>query len=192
MGFVNVVTTTTTIREHPQAFGSNAPNTTGVTAASMATCQQCAAPRTSGAVAWSSTVESAREEAAKRQVPYAIYVCNDAALAVAGEGDAVRTTYKREHSGVSPTLTVFDDTELVAGLNRSGIGVYVKISKTEAQDLDVPVNSLLVRAPNGEKLDSLLGAACNRDSVLALIGGFPEKWKRWQEREKRSGADVKK
>ena len=133
---------------------------------------------------WSSTLEGAREIAVKHQLPYAIYVCSDAAFPMSGEGQAARDAYKREHSGVAPQATIFDDAELLGKLNRAGLSVFVKIPKSQAFGLDVPANSLLVRAPNDEKLASLLGADCNADSAAALIASFPEKWKHWQSQQK--------
>jgi hypothetical protein len=138
-------------------------------------------------VTWSSSLEDAQRESLAKGVPYALYVCADSVVSVAGEGPAAWLEYKQAHSGASPQRTVVDDPELVAGLTQSGVAILTKVSKSQSKDAAIAENSLLIFAPNGDKLASAIGLDCNREKLAALIREFPEKWKQRKARDEALG-----
>ena len=147
-------------------------------------CPGCEKLHTSDHVEWAPSLESAQREAAKQHAVYAIYVCEDRAAPLAGEGFETRKAYKLEHAGVVPEPTIFDDPALVTGLTNAGVTIFVKIPKSMSQDIGAPANSLILRAPDGEKLDALLGWDCNPTAVPQMTADLSGKWKQWEQRSK--------
>ena len=151
----------------------------------IAAQQLLSATGTAGAVPWTATLDYAREAALAKMEPYAIYFCSEAAARTAGDGPAAKTEYKKSHDGRSPTDTIFDNSGVLRAFDAAGIAVFVKVPLTAgnaklAEKWNAHENTLIVAAPNDEKLKVFNREECNENNVAEYLMGFKEKYKMWK------------
>ena len=151
----------------------------------VAAQQLLSSATTAGAVPWTATLDYARETALAKMEPYAIYFCSEAAARTAGESPAAKAEYKKSHDGRSPAETIFDNSGVLRAFDAAGIAVLVKVALTAenaklAEKWNAHENTLIVAAPNDEKLKVFNREECNENNVAEYLMGFKEKYKMWK------------
>lgn len=106
---------------------------------------------------WLASLALAEWAARYNNEAYLVYFCDERSVRCAGESAAIRAQYKRDHSGVSPPCTPFDDARVVDALEAAGIRRFVKIACTGAnvgllQKHNASENTLIIFGPEGTPL----------------------------------------
>ena len=138
-------------------------------------------------VGWSYSIEDAKKLAQSSASAYAIYFCSEAAAKTAGEGPVVIDAYKAANNGANPATTIFDSTTVLGQFKDSGIRVFVKIPDTPEntkvmQSFAAVPNTVVIAAPDGQKLWSASGSECTMAAVISFLATeFPNKMSSWRQ-----------
>jgi protein tyrosine phosphatase (PTP) superfamily phosphohydrolase (DUF442 family) len=176
----------------PQYEPSAPPATTNSTVPSISdteTEKQHASPgewKGPAVVGWAYSIDDARKLARANNAGFAVYFCSELAAKTAGEGPKAVETYKLANQGTPPEATIFESAEVLTEFSNVGISTFVKIPLTLenlelAQSYGAETNTLVLCAPNGEKLWSCSGGNCNPTTVVQFLSrDFAARFSAWQ------------
>jgi hypothetical protein len=125
-------------------------------------------------VVWLTGVKRVFAAALKKQLPFAVYVADEQHFLLAGEGAAYWQAWKVEHAGTSPSKTVFECAEVRQAFATAGVAVFVKVESTPQDDemlqqAGFGPNTLLLYAPDGERLGKFSGDDCQPRAVAQFL-----------------------
>ena len=144
---------------------------------------------TENPISWYYTLEEGKKLAAKKTIPYAVYVCAQPAYAVAGEGLTGWQEYKKQHNGAAPEYTLFEYREIHEALKTAGVTVLVKLeykkeTMEQMEQLGAVPGMLFLFAPNGERLEKFLPSDCTTTNVINYLkGDFKDRLAAWKTRQ---------
>jgi protein tyrosine phosphatase (PTP) superfamily phosphohydrolase (DUF442 family) len=145
-------------------------------------------------VGWSYSIDDAKRLARANNAGFAVYFCSELTARTAGEGTKATAEFKLANNGAAPEATIFESTEVLSEFNNAGISTFAKIPMTKenaalAQSFGAETNTLVICAPNGEKLWSCSGGQCTASTVVQFLSrDFASKFAQWQKA--RSGANI--
>ena len=102
----------------------------------------------------------------------------------AGEGPAVFKEYK-EANGKAAEMTLVDYAPGIEPIRHKGVQIFVKLADTNAnrelfKKYDAEPSTVVLVAPDGEKLVSYKGADCSPEKIRPLLARFEEKFDDWK------------
>jgi protein tyrosine phosphatase (PTP) superfamily phosphohydrolase (DUF442 family) len=124
---------------------------------------------------WQYSLQEARKVSREKDTPVVMFFVNEESAKVAGEGPEGWTKYKLEHSGSSPTPTIFESHALLQWFACAGLDNFVKIpfnaeNRAIAEEFNAPANSLVIVMPNGFVEAKFLGAnACTASNIAIYL-----------------------
>ncbi|HYF49946.1 MAG TPA: hypothetical protein VEJ63_11095 [Planctomycetota bacterium] len=128
-------------------------------------------------MSWASSVDSAKSTASGKKEAYALYFCAEQYSEVVGEGATALNAFKKSNSGKGPPANIFDNNVVVDALKKAGINQLAKVPVTKdnadlCKKYGAGANTLVICAPNGEKLAMFAGADCTQSAVTKALKTF--------------------
>jgi hypothetical protein len=133
-------------------------------------------------VGWAKSTEAAQTAAASKNEPYALYFCPESAASYAGEGGTALTAARKDNKKL--LTTIFDAPTVPAELKKAGITQFAKVAATSEnaemlKKYGAGANTLVICAPNGDKLLAFAGDNCTQSNVCSALKNFPAQYKAW-------------
>ena len=146
-------------------------------------------------VKWAYSDEEVRKAAPARNQAFAIYFCSERVARLAGEGSKAFDDFKKANAGVPPPVTLFDYSLTQNQFTMAGIELLLKVPDVKEyaavfKKYDAIAGTLMVCAPDGERLATFVGGDCNATTVVGFLNNdFDKKMEAWM-RSKRSAEDL--
>jgi hypothetical protein len=136
-------------------------------------------------VGWQKSLDDTKYNAQSKSEPFAIYFCAEECASTAGEGGTVIQNARKSNPKL--TTTIWDSPALPTEMKKAGISLYAKVvaKKENAatfQKYGAGINSLVICAPNGDKLALFAGEQCTQSAVISFLKTFPDNFEAWKKR----------
>jgi hypothetical protein len=127
-------------------------------------------------MSWIGSADLAAKLASANREPYLLYFCSEKIAPLAGEGHAAWDAFKKEHAGITPEATLFENEPLVGCFQGEGLRLFVKVPRTDDnralfEKFNATEDTLLIMDPDGKKLGSYSGQDISLKKVHAYIHG---------------------
>lgn len=134
-------------------------------------------------------MDEAKKTAESNNEAYALLFCTEDMAKYTGEGTKAVGAYKLANRGKSLTMSVFDASIVEAEMKKAGINTFVKIPAIKANEehfkkYSAGGNTLVICAPNGDKLFSLSGDQTSQTQLIAFLKTFKTNFESWKNLQK--------
>jgi hypothetical protein len=120
--------------------------------------------------------------------PFAIYFCTVDTAKYAGEGAKVIGECRKANAQCK--ATIWESQNVINDLKHAGVSKFVKIAATKENEelfkkFGAGANTLVVCAPNGDKLVTLADEQCSESNVCKELKSFKDKLDGWKHAQKK-------
>jgi hypothetical protein len=135
---------------------------------------------------WAKSFEEASQQAKDLKQVFMVLFTTREQAETAGEGPAVFKEYV-DTNGKLPELTLIDERHGIETIMLKGVRIYLKVPDTHAnrelfKKYDVEPTTVVLIAPDGEKLAAYKGADCSPEKFKPFLAKFDSKYSDWKRR----------
>jgi hypothetical protein len=125
---------------------------------------------------------------------YALYFCAKEYAYVIGGGVKALEDFRKLNGGKHPPANIWDNTEFIDALKKAGISIYAKVPAQKEnvglfKKYGAGLNTLVICAPNGDRLATFASDQCTQSAVSKALKTFKETvfmaWQRQQDHKKK-------
>ena len=133
-------------------------------------------------VKFTATIEQAKLLAAQQKQGFFVLFCTPELVRVTGEDQKAWEEFKSNNKGLRPEWTVFDCPDVTKSFKAKDLKIFVKVGQTPENEAlfkqyGAKINTLILCAPNGEKLVSTSGIS--KEAALHLLESYKKTIDDW-------------